>query len=189
MTSTWTPPPGPPPVIPGPGMPPPHKPDGPKRGLIALTAVAGLAAVIAATAAITYSVTRPPATTPVPDSQSDGIAAGSVSPERQAAAKKRLCEVFDAGTKGQAGKGGARAEGQLNIPVVLRMMNSGAAVNSALTPEVPADVAQAAHKYVARVFDLTTEALGEGDVERGNQLNTATNDAIDSLLDACGLPR
>lgn len=186
MTSTWTPPPGPPPVIPGPGMTPPHKPNGSKRGLIAFSAVAGLAVVIAATATITYSVTRPSAPAAHP---TGALATGNASPEQQAAAKKRLCDVFDAGTKGQAGKGGARAEGQLNIPVVLRMMNSGAAVNSALTPEVPADVAQAAREYVARVFDLTTEALGEGDVERGNQLNTATNNAIDSLMDACGLPR
>ncbi len=97
MTSTWTPPPGPPPVIPGPGMPPPHKPNGSKRALIALSAVTGLAAVIAATAAITYSVTRQPAASTSSTVSSTAMATGG--PEQQAAAKKRVCELFDAGTR------------------------------------------------------------------------------------------
>lgn len=185
MTSTWSPPPGPPPLMPGPGMPPPHKPNRPNRTFLVLGAVAGLAGVIATTAAITYSVARHPS--PAPNSTAGPIATAST--EQQAAAKKRVCEIFDAGTKGQAGKGGVRVDGQLNIPVVLRMMNSGSAVQSALTPEVPAEVAQAAREYVARVFDLTTEATGDGNIEALVRLNADTNKAIDSLLDACGLPR
>ncbi len=71
------------------------------------------------------------------------------------------------------------------------MLKTGAAIESALNAEVPAEVDQAAHDYVARVFDLTTEALSESstNVDRLNQLNADTNKAIDSLLDACGLPR
>lgn len=187
MTSTWTPPPGPPPVIPGPGMTPPHKPNGSKRGLVALSAVAGLAAVIAATAAITYSVTRQPVAST--GSTATSVAAAAAGPEQQAAAKKRVCELFDAGTKGMAGKGGARVDGQVNVPVVLRMVNSASAVQSALTPEVPSDVDQAARAYVARTFDLTTEATGEGNIETLNRLNDEAIKAIDSLVGVCGLPR
>lgn len=185
MTSTWSPPPGPPPLMPGPGMPPPHKPNRPNRTFLVLGAVAGLAGVIATTAAITYSVARHPS--PAPNSTAGPIATASA--EQQAAAKKRVCEIFDAGTKGQAGKGGVRVDGQLNIPVVLRMVNSGSAVQSALTPEVPAEVTQAARVYVARVFDLTTEATGEGSIETLNRLNDGLIKSIDSLLDVCGLPR
>ena len=187
MTSTWTPPPRPPPLIPRPGMPPPPKPHGPKRGLIALTAVAGLAAIIAATAAITYSVTRQTAVST--GSNGDSEATSVTGQERQAAAKKRVCELFDAGTRGQAGKGGVRVEGQLNIPVVLRMVNSASAVQSALTPDVPADVDQAAREYVARTFDLTTEATGEGNIETLSRLNDEAIKAIDSLVAVCSLPR
>lgn len=186
MTSTWTPPPGPPPVMPGPGMPPPHKPNGSKRAAIALSAVAGLAAVIVATAAITYSVTRQPAAS---TGSTASVATATASPEQQAAAKKRVCELFDSGTKGLAGKGGARVDGQVNVPVVLRMVNSASAVQSALTPEVPSDVDQAAREYVARTFDLTTEATGEGNIETLNRLNDEAIKAIDSLVGVCNLPR
>jgi hypothetical protein len=169
-------------------MTPPHKPNGSKRGLIAFSAVAGLAAVIAATAAITYSVTRQPVAST--GSTATSVAAtAAAGPEQQAAAKKRVCELFDAGTKGQAGKGGVRVEDQLNIPVVLRMMNSASAVQSALTPEVPSDVDQAAREYIARTFDLTTEATGEGNIETLSRLNDEAIKAIDSLVGACGLPR
>jgi hypothetical protein len=144
-------------------MPPPHKPNRPNRTLLVLGAVAGLAGVIATTAAITYSVARHPSAAP----NSTAGPTATASAEQQAAAKKRVCEIFDAGTKGQAGKGGVRVDGQLNIPVV----------------------AQAARGYVARVFDLTTEATGDGNIDALVRLNADTNKAIDSLLDACGLPR
>lgn len=189
MTSTWTPPPGPPPVIPGPGMPPPpHRPKGSNRVLLGLGAFAGIAGVIAATAAITYSVARQPAAST--GSTATSVSSAAVgSPEQQAAAKKRVCELFDAGTKGLAGKGGVRVDGQVNVPVVLRMMNSASAVQSALTPELPSDVDQAAREYVARTFDLTTEATGEGNIETLNRLNDDVIKAIDSLVGVCGLPR
>lgn len=173
-------------MVPGPGISP-QKPNGSKRTFLIVGVVAGLAAVIATTATITWKVARqPPA---APDSTVGAPAIVAAAPEQQSAAKKRLCELFDAGTIGQAGKGGVIKEGQLNLPMVLRMVNTGAAVNSALVPEVPSDVAGAAREYVARVFALTTEALGRGDVAIGSQLNTSANNAIDALLDACGLPR
>ena len=80
-------------------------------------------------------------------------------------------------------------DGALNIPVVVRMINSASAVQNALTPAVPADVAEAAHAYVDRVFDLTTAATGDASGETLVDLNSAANKAIDSLLDSCGLPR
>lgn len=183
MTGPWSPPPGPPPVSPGPAAPP-HTSRRTNRAVLAFAAVVGLIGVIAATAAITYAVTRP--STPPP---ARGSTSSVASPDQQAAAKKRLCEVFDAGTKNQAGKGGVRIEGQLNVPVVLRMMNSAAAVNSAITPEVPADVAAAARNYVARTYDLTSEALDAGNIETLERLNDEAIKAIDSLVGVCGLPR
>lgn len=167
---------------------PSQKPRGANRAIRAFAAVAGLVAVVAVTAAITYSVARQPSA----GTAATGSAIATTptaSVEQQAAAKNRICELFDAGTKGLAGKGGVRVEGQLNIPVVLRMTNSAAAVNSALTPAVPVEVAQAAREYVARVFDLTTEATGEGNIETLGRRNDDAIKAIDSFLGVCGLPR
>lgn len=163
---------------------PPYPPNGPSRAPLTLGAVVGLVGVIAATAAITYAVTRriPPAPTP-------GVSTATSGVDQQAAAKKRVCDLFDAGTRNQAGKGGALAEGKLNTPLVLRMVNTAAAVESALTPDVPTDVARVAREYVASVFDLTTEALGDGNVERGNQFNAANIKTIDAFMDVCGIPR
>lgn len=108
----------------------------------------------------------------------------------RAAAKARLCHIADLGITGQAGKGGVRVDGQLNLPVVIRMMNSAAAVQNALTPSVPTEVADAARTYVDNVFDLTVAANNEKiGVDDLNKQNDATNSAIDTLQKVCGLPR
>jgi hypothetical protein len=74
--------------------------------------------------------------------------------------------------------------------VVIRMMNSAAAVQNALTPSVPTEVADAARTYVDNVFDLTVAANNEKiGVDDLNKQNDATNSAIDTLQKVCGLPR
>lgn len=70
------------------------------------------------------------------------------------------------------------------------MMNSAAAVQNALTPSVPTEVADAARTYVDNVFDLTVAANNEKiGVDDLNKQNDATNSAIDTLQKVCGLPR
>ena len=184
MTNTWTPPPGSPYLAPGssgPGMPPRQSGPG-KRGLVIAGALLGLAAVVATTAGITYGLTRQA-------SPANRQEQSTTDPGASNTDKNRLCQIFDAGTKGQTGRGGVRVDGALNIPVVVRMINSASAVQNALTPAVPADVAEAAHAYVDRVFDLTTAATGDASGETLVDLTSAANKAIDSLLDSCGLPR
>ncbi|MDQ1247897.1 MAG: hypothetical protein QG597_2269 [Actinomycetota bacterium] len=69
-------------------------------------------------------------------------------------------------------------------------MNSAAAVQNALTPSVPTEVADAARTYVDNVFDLTVAANNEKiGVDDLNKQNDATNSAIDTLQKVCGLPR
>jgi hypothetical protein len=105
------------------------------------------------------------------------------------AAKQNLCQQFDLSVRGQEGQGGLRVEGNLNEPVVLRALNSATAVQNALVPAVPTDVASAARKYVITTLDTTTAVMGNTPASEGNQLTDARNDAINGLLDACGLPR
>ena len=62
--------------------------------------------------------------------------------------------------RGQEGQGGFRVEGNLNVPMVLRAVNSAAAVQNALVPAVPPDVASAARKYISATLDVTTAAMG-----------------------------
>ena len=44
--------------------------------------------------------------------------------------------------------------------MVLRAMNSASAVQNALVPAVPPDVASAARKYISATLDTTTAAMG-----------------------------
>jgi hypothetical protein len=116
-------------------------------------------------------------------------AAPQYSSNDAAAAKAHLCQVFDVSVRGQQGKGGMRVEGNLNVPLVLRSVNSALAVQTALVPATPAEVASAARNYVQATLDLTTAAMGNTSTAEGNRLNDISNDAINALLDACGLPR
>jgi hypothetical protein len=70
----------------------------------------------------------------------------------------------------------------------LRAVNSAAAVQNALAPAVPPNVASAAHKYISTTYDVTTPAMGNTTTPALNRL-TVSNDAINTLADACGLPR
>lgn len=104
-------------------------------------------------------------------------------------AKENLCRTFDVSVRGQEGQGGLRVQGNVNMPVVVRALNSASAVQNALVPAVPPDVADAARKYVTATLDQTTAAMGNTPTSEGNRLTDVRNDAIDALLDVCGLPR
>jgi hypothetical protein len=105
------------------------------------------------------------------------------------AAKQHLCQVLDVSVRGQEGQGGLRVQGNLNVPVVLRAVNSATAVQNALAPAVPPDVALAARKYISSTLDETTAAMGTAPTPVVNRLNDVRTDAIFALVDACGLPR
>jgi hypothetical protein len=147
-------------------------------------AIVLLIAVIAATAAVTYAVAR--------DTNTPNATAAATPPQfsaaDQAAAKKRVCHVFDTSVRGQQGQGGLRLNGDLNIPIMLRRVNSVVAVENTLTGATPSDVADAARKYIDTSLDVTTAATGNVSVDDGNQLNDIANKAIDSFADVCGLP-
>jgi hypothetical protein len=182
---------GPPPA--GPPIPPvapPPRP--PRRGfpwLLAIGAVVVLIAAIAATAAITYAVARntnaPTATlVPTPTAQ-----APQFSTAEQNAAKQQVCQVFDVSVRGQQGQGGVRINGEVNLPLMLRSLNSVVAVQNALTPAVPQDVAAAAQQYIDANLKLTTATTGVTPIEEVNRLNAAANATTFAFADVCGLPR
>ena len=162
------------------------------RRLALLLLVAGavvlIVAAIAATAAITYAIARNtnapiavPAPTPSPT-------APQFSAAEQAAAKKHVCEVFDVSTMGQQGQGGVRVNGEANLPLMLRSLNSVVAVQNALTPATPPEVAGAARNYVDAALQLTTAATGTTPLDEVNRLNHTANDATYAFADVCGLP-
>ncbi|WP_156622670.1 hypothetical protein [Mycobacterium sp. 852014-50255_SCH5639931] len=98
--------------------------------------------------------------------------------------------MFDVSVRGQEGQGGVRvAGGGVNTPMVLRALNSASAVQNALVPAVPPDVAPVARKYIATTLDQTTAALGNTPTSEVNRLTDIRNDAINALVDVCGLPR
>jgi hypothetical protein len=145
---------------------------------------------VAATAATTYAITRSgnqhAAQPPQPS-----VTAAPNTPQftsaDQAAATTKLCGVFDATARGQKGQGGVIVNGEVNLPVVLRTVNSVVAVQNALTPAVPDTVAQTARTYIDSSLNLTAAATGNASVDDVNRLTSASNDATYALVDACGL--
>ena len=140
-----------------------------------------LAAVFTATAALTagttYALTRTPATDPRP----------VVLSTDQAQAREHLCAVFVTATKNAKGKGGVMADGTLNVPVALRVLNRAVALRDALSPAVPADVATATRTYITATLDLTTAATAGEPVPVLEKLNTASNDNRKIVSELCGL--
>ena len=110
------------------------------------------------------------------------------SPAEQAAAKSQVCQVFDHSTTGSDIQGAVRTHGQLNVPVVLRTVNSVVVVQNSLTPATPPDVAGAAKKYIDASLDLTSATFQGIPTSDLTRLNQAANAATDGLADACGLP-
>jgi hypothetical protein len=140
-----------------------------------------LAAVFTATAALTagttFALTRTPATDPSP----------VVLSTDQAQAREHLCAVFVTATKNAKGKGGVMADGTLNVPVALRVLNRAVALRDALSPAVPADVATATRTYITATLDLTTAATAGEPVPVLEKLNTASNDNRKIVSELCGL--
>lgn len=180
---------------PGPPPPPvefPHRRMSRRRTWPLVAAGLFLAVVISAAtgAIVTYAAIHNEArTAAAPSALTSTPMAPQFSAADASAAKSHLCQVFDVSVRGQQGKGGMRVEGNLNVPIVLRSVNSALAVQTALVPAVPAEVASAARNYVQATLDLTTAAMGNTSTTEGNRLNDISNDAINALLDACGLPR
>lgn len=137
---------------------------------------------------VTYAMVRNSA--PVsPPSVSPTTTAPHFSVAEVEAAKQNLCQTFDVSVRGQEGQGGLRVEGSLNVSIILRTVNSAAAVQNALVPATPPDVAAAAKKYVSATWEQTTAAMGNTPTSEVNRLTDVRNDAIVALLDVCGLPR
>lgn len=184
------------PAMPFPGGLPPGQP---RRSRSSARAALWLLLAIVVSAVITATVTfltmrsnaaghsdTQPSSAPTAAAAPPPPAASSAD---AAAAKAHLCQVFDTSVRGQEGQGGLRVDGNLNLPVILRAVNSASAVQSALAPAVPPDIAAAAHKYVSATLDQTTAAMGNTPTAEVNRLTDARNDAINSVLDVCGLPR
>ena len=170
---------------------PPHG----RRGWVLVLIVVVLAA-IASTAAITFAIARNMApagrsSTPSPTLTTGAPAppAPQVSPGDAAVAKQSVCHIFDVSVRGREGQGGLRTDtGDVNLPMALRDVNSVVAVQNALTPATPPDVAAAARKYIAATLDHTTAAMGNPSTAEINRLNDIANTAADAFADACGLP-
>jgi len=155
-----------------------------------LTIVVSAATGAVVTLAATHNATRSGAESSSATSASPSSpTTPQFSADDSSAAKAHLCQVFDVSVRGEQGKGGLRVEGNLNVPVVLRSVNSALAVQTALVPAVPADVGSAARNYIQTTLDVTTAAMGNTPTAEVNRLNDISNDAIKALLDACGLPK
>jgi hypothetical protein len=144
-------------------------------------------AAIGATAAITYAITKSSSSAASAPTTTTAVAQG-VSPEEHAAAKKRVCEVFDTSSRGQKGQGGVVVDGNPNTAILLRTLNSVVAVRNAMSPATPNEITMAAQKYIDSALRLTTAATGDASVDDLTQLTVASNDATYALADACGLP-
>jgi hypothetical protein len=64
-------------------------------------------------------------------SQTASPSSASATPQFSAAevdaAKQHLCQVFDVSVRGEEGQGGLRVQGNLNVPIALRTLNSATA--------------------------------------------------------------
>lgn len=170
----------------------------PRRRVSARTALGLLLAIVlsaAITATITILLMRSNTTEQPGGQASSGPAASTSAPAtpqfsvaESTAAKQNLCHVFDV-SSGQKGQGGFRVEGNLNIPVTLQSVTSAVAVENALVPAVPADVAASARRYITTTLDVATAAMGNTSINEINRLTAISNSAVDALVDVCGLPR
>lgn len=162
---------------------------GPRRSVwiwLASGAVLLMIVAVAATAAITYAIARD-TTTPSAAQPNPTPTAPQFTASQQADAKQHLCNVFDASARGQKGQGGVVVNGEVNLPLVVRSVNSAVAVQNALAPAVPGDVGTAARTYIDTSLELTTAATGNASLDEVNRLTTSSNDATYALADACGL--
>ena len=138
---------------------------------------------------MTYALTRNDNTANVtPSPAPPTVEPPQFSPADQAAAKQAVCGIFDASTRGEAGQGGVRQNGQPNLLPLLRTVNSVVALQNALVPATPPDVANAARKYIDANLELVTAAAGVAPSDEVNRLNEIANEATYAFADLCGLP-
>lgn len=149
-------------------------------------AVVGLSAGVAS--ALTMAMNKENAASPPVPPPSSSTPAPQVSAADAASAKQNLCHIVDLSV-GQKSEGGFRVQGNLNVPVILKAVNSVSAVQNALVPALPTDVAAAARRYISTTLDVTTAAMGTVPASEVNRLTDISNDAMYALVDTCGLPR
>ena len=113
-------------------------------GLITAVVAVNVVAVAAA-ALITYSITKQNNTSMAATAASPN--GPSYSDAEHNAAKDKLCHTFDSAVRGTGESDGLIVNGDLNIPVVLRKINSVAAVQNSLSPATPNDVAEARNRH------------------------------------------
>lgn len=155
-----------------------------------------LVAAIAATAAITYALSHgsdsPPTPSAEPALTSPGASSAptpTYSQAEQSAAKAKLCHVFEASVRGQEGQGGIVVNGEPNIALILRTVNSVVAVQNTMNPAVPESLKATVQKYVETSTDLTTAALSKTPIDELTRLTEVNNDATYALADECGVSR
>ena len=178
----WNPPPagGPP----GPGHQGSPRP--PRMWLWALTTTVLMVVAVAATAAITYAITRSAARTPT--AAAPTTSAPTFTAAQQADAKQALCHTFDVSTTGMQSQGGARMDGKPNLPLLVRMVTSTVSIQNAIVPATSEDLARLAERVVATNLDVMNAAMGQTNIDEVNRLNDVSNEATYALADACGLP-
>lgn len=175
-------------VVPSPlpHMPPPPRRAGPRLWPIIAAFSVIVVAAIAITALVTAAIVKSSA------AQTTAVQTAPAGPQYSAAeqdsAKQNVCHAFDAGERGSVGQGGVVVNGDLNVPIVLRKLNTIVVVQNSLSPATPSDVSDAAKKYLATATALTTAALANAPVDELIQLTKTGNDAMDALVDVCGLP-
>jgi len=143
---------------------------------------------VAATAAITYNIAHNDAAAAPAKAAPIEKTAPEFTATEVDAAKARVCQVFDASTRGQTGQGGMVKDGQLNVPLTVRTINSIIAVQNVLAPATPPDVVAIAKKYIDASLALTTAATGTAPIDEVIRLNDLSNTATYAFSDACGLP-
>lgn len=174
----------------GPPMPVPVPPRGAGPRLWPIIAVFSVLMVLAigTTALVTAVIVKSSAEAPRPAAPA-APSAPKYSAAERASAKQDVCQAFDAGERGSSGQGGVVDSGQLNVPVVLRKLNTIVVVQNSLSSATPTEVSDAAHNYLSTATALTTAALAGAPVDELVQLTKTGNSAMDSFADVCGLPR
>lgn len=180
----WTPPPpvGGPPAPPQPGNARP-----PRLWLWALVTTIITVAAVVATAAITYSITRSASVSVATATEDPEPAAPAFTAAQRADAKQAVCQAFDVSSKGMQTQGGARVDGQPNLPMLLRNLSGTVSIQNELVPATPADIAEQAQQVVKTNLDLVNAALGQANIAEVQKATDASNTAVDALVAACGL--
>lgn len=186
--------PAPAPTVVPPG-PYPHAPGGgprkPRRWPKIVAAAAAVLGLMAITATVTHQITQANDRSPATPSEGAAVESAAPSPtvtgDASAAADRHLCDTFQATTAGSKGQGGVVTNGDLNEPVVIRILGSVIAVQAATTAEVSGDVASAAATYTDSSLRLANAALADEPIEQLVALTEAGNAATDALATACGI--